>query len=69
MKDHAQFHSRVVPTKLSVAPRQHLTYSSSKIPKVVSSNIPDPSSEVSTVMYYSILRISHEGQGDIFLRQ
>ena len=49
MKDHAQFHSRVVPTKLSVAPRQHLTYSSSKLPKVVGSNISNPSNEVSAM--------------------
>ena len=49
MKDHAQFRSCVVPTKLSAAPRQHLMYSSSKVPKAVGSNISNPSNDVSAV--------------------
>ena len=50
-KYHVQFSSHPVPTRLSEVPRQHpLTYSKSKVPKVVGGNIPDPSYEVSTIV-------------------
>jgi len=49
-KYHVQFSSRPVHTKLSEVPRQHLTHSSSKVPRVVGGNIPNPSGEVSTVL-------------------
>ena len=51
---HIQFSSHPVPTKLSAAPRQRpLTYSNSKVPKVVGGHIPDLSGEVSTMWYGS----------------
>jgi len=49
-KYHVQFSSRPVHTKLSEVPRQHLIHSSSKVPRVASGNIPNPSGEVSTVL-------------------
>ena len=49
-KYHVQFSSQPVHTKLSEVPRQHLTHSSSKVPRGVGSNIPNPSGEVSTVL-------------------
>ena len=47
---HIQFSSHPVPTKLSAVSRQcPLTYSNSKVPKVVGGHIPDLSGEVSTM--------------------
>lgn len=48
-KYHVQFTNQTVPTKLGVLPKQHLTYSNHKVPRVVSGNIPDLSGEVSTL--------------------
>jgi len=65
-KYHVQFSSHPVPTRLSEVPRQRpLTYSKSKVPKVVGGNIPDPSYEVSTMEYCS-QKVFSSGQGNFF---